>query len=44
VPIHRHFHVIHNEARALPPSASAFLQALNEAGATLRRRGRVRRR
>jgi DNA-binding transcriptional LysR family regulator len=42
VPIHRHFHVIHNEARALPPSATAFLQALNEAGAVLRRRGRVR--
>jgi DNA-binding transcriptional LysR family regulator len=32
VPIHRHFHVIHNEARALPVSAKAFLQTLNEAG------------
>jgi LysR family transcriptional regulator, low CO2-responsive transcriptional regulator len=32
VPIHRHFHVIHNEARALPASARAFLQTLNEAG------------
>jgi DNA-binding transcriptional LysR family regulator len=32
VPIHRHFHVIHNEARALPASAQAFLQLLNEAG------------
>lgn len=32
VPIHRHFHVIHNEARALPASAQAFLQLLKEAG------------
>jgi DNA-binding transcriptional LysR family regulator len=32
VPIHRHFHVIHNEARALPASGGAFLQMLNEAG------------
>lgn len=32
VPIHRHFHVIHNEARALPTSARAFLELLNEVG------------
>jgi DNA-binding transcriptional LysR family regulator len=32
VPIHRHFHVIHNEARALPASARAFLELLNEVG------------
>jgi DNA-binding transcriptional LysR family regulator len=31
VPIHRHFHVIHNEARALPASARAFLELLNAA-------------
>jgi DNA-binding transcriptional LysR family regulator len=30
VPIHRHFHVIHNEARALPASARAFLALLDE--------------
>jgi DNA-binding transcriptional LysR family regulator len=33
VPIHRHFHVIHNEARALPASAQAFLAVLDAAGA-----------
>lgn len=44
VPIHRHFHVIHNEARALPASARAFLQTLDEAGRTLGRRGSGRRR
>jgi DNA-binding transcriptional LysR family regulator len=32
VRIHRHFHVIHNEARALPASAQAFVRTLNEAG------------
>jgi LysR family transcriptional regulator, low CO2-responsive transcriptional regulator len=37
VPVGRHFHVIHNEARALPPSAQAFLQALNEAGRPVER-------
>jgi DNA-binding transcriptional LysR family regulator len=31
LPIRRHFHVIHNEARALPASAQAFLHLLNEA-------------
>ncbi|HEU5319836.1 MAG TPA: LysR substrate-binding domain-containing protein, partial [Methylomirabilota bacterium] len=30
VAIHRHFHVIHNEARALPSSARAFLAVLDE--------------
>jgi DNA-binding transcriptional LysR family regulator len=39
VPIHRHFHVIHNEARALPASARALLDLLNEAGGKI---GRVR--
>jgi DNA-binding transcriptional LysR family regulator len=34
VPIHRHFHVIHNEARALSASAQAFLRTLDEGGAT----------
>jgi DNA-binding transcriptional LysR family regulator len=38
VPIHRHFHVIHNEARALPASARAFLQTLKEVGGPQRRR------
>jgi DNA-binding transcriptional LysR family regulator len=33
VPIHRHFHVIHNEARALPASAQAFLEILARSGA-----------
>jgi DNA-binding transcriptional LysR family regulator len=37
--IHRHFHVIHNEARALPASAQVFIQLLNEAGG---RPGRAR--
>jgi DNA-binding transcriptional LysR family regulator len=32
VPIHRHFHVIHNEARALSASARAFIGLLNEVG------------
>jgi LysR family transcriptional regulator, low CO2-responsive transcriptional regulator len=40
VPIHRHFHVIHNEARALSASAQAFLRTLDEGGATPRRSGR----
>lgn len=44
VPIHRHFHVIHNEARALPASARAFLQTLNEAGGALGRTGHATRR
>src|SRR5262245_1108130 len=44
VPIRRHFHVIHNEARALPASARAFLQTLNEAAQPLGRRGPGRRR
>jgi hypothetical protein len=39
VPIHRHFHVIHNEARALPASASAFLELLNAAKVRAGRRG-----
>jgi hypothetical protein len=30
--IHGHFHVIHNEARALTASARAFLQALQHPG------------
>jgi len=42
VPIRRHFHVIHNEARALPASARAFIQTLNEAGEPLGGRGRGR--
>jgi DNA-binding transcriptional LysR family regulator len=29
VPIHRHFHVLHNEARALSATARAFLELLN---------------
>ena len=37
VPIERHFHVIHNEARALSASAQAFLRTLDEVGATPRR-------
>jgi DNA-binding transcriptional LysR family regulator len=44
VPIHRHFHVIHNEARALPASAKAFLQTLNEAGGPAGRPRPARRR
>lgn len=44
VPIHRHFHVIHNEARALPASAQVFLQTLNEAGGALGRAGQASRR
>jgi DNA-binding transcriptional LysR family regulator len=44
VPIHRHFHVIHNEARALPASAQAFLQTLNEAGGVLGRARQATRR
>ena len=32
LPIHRHFHVIHNEARALPASARAFVELLDEVG------------
>lgn len=43
VPIHRHFHVIHNEARALPASAQAFLQLLKEAGERVGRSGAARR-
>lgn len=43
VPIHRHFHVIHNEARALPASAEAFLRALNEAGRSIGRKRPARR-
>jgi DNA-binding transcriptional LysR family regulator len=39
VPIHRHFHVIHNEARALPASARAFLELLNAAKVRAGRRG-----
>jgi DNA-binding transcriptional LysR family regulator len=31
LPIRRHFHVIHNEARALPAAARAFLEVLAEA-------------
>lgn len=44
VPIHRHFHGIHNEARALPASARAFLQTLNEAGEPPGRQRPARRR
>ena len=36
VPIRRHFHVIHNEARALPASAAVFIEILNAAGRHLR--------
>jgi DNA-binding transcriptional LysR family regulator len=36
VPIHRHFHVIHNEARALPASARAFLELLDQDGGRAR--------
>ena len=42
VPIHRHFHVIHNEARALPASARAFLRTLDEAGGPLGQSRRAR--
>jgi DNA-binding transcriptional LysR family regulator len=44
VPIHRHFHVIHNEARALPASAQAFLHILAESGAGPGARKRAARR
>jgi DNA-binding transcriptional LysR family regulator len=43
LPIHRHFHVIHNEARALPASARGFLELLNEDGGRVRRRREARR-
>ncbi|MBI4241670.1 MAG: LysR family transcriptional regulator [Candidatus Rokubacteria bacterium] len=32
LPIRRHFHVIHHEARALPPAARAFVELLQERG------------
>jgi DNA-binding transcriptional LysR family regulator len=35
LPIHRHFHVIHNEARALPASARAFVELLDEVGGSV---------
>ena len=44
VPVHRHFHVIHNEARALPASARAFLEGLNAANGRAAARAGARRR
>jgi DNA-binding transcriptional LysR family regulator len=44
LPIHRHFHVIHNEARALPASARAFLDLLTEVGGGVAPGARVGRR
>lgn len=37
LPIRRHFHVIHNEARQLSPSARAFMELLEEGGRSRRR-------
>jgi len=41
VPIRRHFHVIHNEARALPASARGFIELLDEVGGQARRRVKI---
>lgn len=35
--VHRHFHIIHNQARTLPASARAFIQLLEEKGRSLLR-------
>jgi DNA-binding transcriptional LysR family regulator len=43
VPIRRHFHVIHNEARALPASARGFIELLDEVGGRWRGRRPVKR-